>query len=199
MKNRRTSKIVIAIVLAAFIVTGCAGAKTDLCPTVEPLSCPTNAPLSCPTSAPLSCQTTEVQGPAAPNEWRDGYNGDANVVITFDPGDKCSMEVKNPVTSPNWAYEINVNDKTYQNYVVTVLFLDEGKTLKDLQDYHEANPTSTTPPPFSKVPMVEIVQPLSSTWHGITLAGSQVYFVCIVQGPDDQRVIDEFGPVKITE
>ena len=128
-----------------------------------------------------------------------GYSNEAEVVVTFDPGGKCSMDVKNPITESSWGYEIVVNDDTYQNYAVTALTLDQGKTLKDLQDWNKANATTGNPPPFVSLKTIDVVSPLTSTVHMIELTGDPIYFVCVVQGPVDQTVIDEFGPVKLTQ
>jgi hypothetical protein len=132
-----------------------------------------------------------------PDNWRVAMNNLASVIVTFDPGDKCSMDVRAPINDSGWAYEIVVNDDAYQNYVVAVVTLDEGKTLKDLQDYDVAHGRSGTPPYFSQLRMDEIVDPMSRSWHMIDLAGSPVYFVCLVEDSDVQRTIGEFGPVKV--
>jgi hypothetical protein len=185
----------IILVLVSIVVAGCASAT----PVSTPVLLPTTAPLACPTSAPLSCPTALAQVPATPNEWRMGYSDDAKVVVTFDPGGKCSMDVKNPVTESNWSYEIVVNDDTYQNYAVVVMSLDQGKTIKDLEDWNKNNVTEGNPPPFSSFKFIDVFSPLTSTVHWIELTGDPVYFVCIVQGPVDQTVIDEFGPVQLSQ
>jgi hypothetical protein len=199
MSTVRSYVFFVSLVLASLILAGCASSTpvpaVAACPTSEPLSCPTNALLACPTSVPLSCPTAAAQVAAIPNDWRIWYDDGANVVVTFDPGDKCSLDIKNPVEGPGFSYQIVVNDNAYQNYVVIALQLEDGKTLKDLEEYNKDNPGN--PPEWSTMPVLEIVGPNSSTWHGITLTGTPVYFVCIVQGPSDQQVIDEFGPVQL--
>jgi hypothetical protein len=187
MNHKTLIVLGMSFLLVAMILAGCA----------SPNPAATSAP--CPTSAPLACPTALAQLPPTANAWRTGYNAMSNVIITFDPGEKCSIEVKNPVNDVAWSYHVVVNDDTYQNYAVVVLTLDDGKTLKDLQDFDAAYGETGNPPPFAKIKMLEIVEPLSSTWHGISLSGSPVYFACVIQGPGGQKVIDEFGPVKVIE
>src|SRR4030066_2012391 len=100
---------------------------------------PTATP--CPTNAPQSCPTAMVQPPPTPNAWRPGYTGGipTNVIITFDPGNKCSMKVISPISgsyfSPLWnqlTYDIVVNDQTYQNYLVWAYSVDPGTTQAQL-------------------------------------------------------------------
>jgi hypothetical protein len=122
------------------------------------------------------------------------------VIITFDPGDKCSMEFIKPIDGNGLSYEIVVNDQTYQNYIVAIVDLEEGKTLQDLQDYHQqGGEANTSVAPFSNLELMEIVEPMSRTFHGVRLEKSPVYFVCLVQGPGEQKVLDEFGGVTFTK
>jgi hypothetical protein len=177
---------VIVIMMVSLFLAGCAA----------PI--PASTPVVCPTNAPLSCPTSIADIPATPNRWRADFSVNfANVLITFDPGDKCTMDVKKTISSKAWSYEIVVNDQAHQNYMVGALQLEEGKTLKDLEDYNKNH--ANNPPPWSTLTMFEIVEPNSSTFHGITLTGSPVYFVCQVQGPDSLQIIATFGPVKILE
>jgi hypothetical protein len=176
-----------SFLLAAIFLAGCAS------PT------PAATPAPCPTSAPLACPTGLAQLPPKPNDYRIGFSNDyTNVVITFDPGDKCSMDIRKAVNDPTWSYEIVVNDDNYQNYVVTAFSVDEGKTLKDIEDYNKTD-TTNTPPSWSQLKTIDIVEPLSNSFHGVTITGRPVYFVCFVQGPAGQRAIGEFGPVKVIE
>ena len=84
----------------------------------------------CPTAEPKSCPTAASQTGSAINNWRWQFSSAAKV-ITYEPGDKCSKEIINPITDPGMNYAIVVNDQTYQNYVVSMFTLDPGKTLKD--------------------------------------------------------------------
>jgi hypothetical protein len=131
--------------------------------------------------------------------WRIDYADSANVRITFSPGDKCSMDIMQPVTNAEFGYEIVVDDQTYQNYVVVALTLDEGKTIADLEKYDEMAIGVVPPPSFSDIRTLEVVPPMSRTWHGMDMPVSPIYFVCIIEGPDAQRAIDEFGPVDIAQ
>ncbi len=185
MNQKKLITRTLSLLLVALIFTSCASAT------------PAATQAACPTSAPLSCPTTQAEIQPAVNDWRMGFSDLANVVITFDTGDKCTLDVKNSVFDPAWSYEIIVNDQTYQNYIVSVVQLGVGKTLKDLEEYNKPNPVE--PPGWSYMRTLEIVQPNSSTFHGITLSGTPAYFVCLVQGPGDQKVIGNLGPVKIKE
>ncbi len=187
MKAIRFYVIEIFLLIVAMAVSSCASPTSALPPAI------------CPTSVPLVCPTGIIQPMPTPNEWRLDLLKMTNVVITFDPGDKCSLDVRNPITSENWAYEIIVNDQAYQNYVVSAVTLDAGKTLKDLQDYDKSNNVAMTNPPWSQLKLLEVVGPLSSSWHGISLTGGPLYFGCLVQGPEYQTIIDEFGPVEIVQ
>ena len=172
MKRSRVYTLAVSLLLVGLIVTACATPKTVSVPTPTSLSCPTTAPLSCPTSAPLSCPTTALQAIPEMNAWRKSFSPDSNVVITFDKGDKCSMMVKNPLTSPEINYEIIVNDTTYQNYMLRAGILDPGKTLADLETWTSVN----SAPPYSQGVGIDVVSPGSSTAlsHSIALTG-QLY------------------------
>ncbi len=103
------------------------------------------------------------------------------------------------ITDASWSYEIVVNDQTYQNYIVGAVKLEAGKTLKDLQDYSQSTSINLAPPSWATLYLLDFVEPLSRTFHGVTLTGDPLYFSCLVQGPGDQRVIDNFGPVNIIQ
>jgi hypothetical protein len=175
------------ILILAIILSGCASPATAI-PTVEALSCPTSAPQSCPTQA--------LQAPEM-NEWRWGNSKLVEFVITFDPGDKCSIQSIDPYDGSGLAYEIVVNDQTYQNYMVAAMSLEKGKTLKDLQAWHAGGANNTNPPPWSKLEAMDVVSPMSRTIHATTVDIVPLYFVCFIQGPDDQRVIGELEGVPI--
>jgi hypothetical protein len=209
MKRSRVYALEVLLVLVVLVVSGCAAPKVELCPTTVPQSCPTTSVQSCPTSAPQSCPTNTVQScptsnpqscpttaaQAMPNMngWRWSIASYTNVVITFDKGDKCSMEVINPLTGPGLNYEIVTNDPTYQNYMVVYMTLDPGKTLADLEAW-----TVAGSPPFAHSLGLDIASPASRTAHAIwTLPVGQLYFSCLVQGPGALKLIGSVGPVEV--
>jgi hypothetical protein len=133
------------------------------------------------------------------NAWRWGWNAEANVIITFDPGDKCSMEVIHPITGSDWntlTYEIVVNDQTYKNYLVDTFTVDPGMTLAEI----EAGSTSSSiPPPYVHLKEVVFVNPMTRTLHAsaVSITEGPLFFVCSVQGPGAQRIIEFLGPLEV--
>lgn len=103
------------------------------------------------------------------------------------------MEVINPLTGPGLNYEIVTNDPTYQNYMVVYMTLDPGKTLADLEAW-----TSADRPPYAQFVALDIVSPQSRTAHSLpTIDGGELYFSCLVQGPDTLKIIGSVGPVEV--
>jgi hypothetical protein len=188
--NHKIFTIYSILLAIAITLSGCASGAT-------PVTSPD--PLACPTTSPQECPAVELQAPVV-NEWRWGYTKDlSNVIITFDPGDKCSMELIEPTDGNALAYEIIVNDQTYQNYIVAILSLEEGKGIEDIEAYHaEGGVSNQNPPPFSNLEGMEIVYPMSRTFHAVRAITSPLYFICLVQGPGDQRVIEEFDGIEIS-
>ena len=180
----------IAVIVVMLVVTGCAT------PQVDP----------CPTTAPQACPTVAAQAMPKVNAWRWGYTGGipTNVIITFDPSDKCSMEVVNPINvsyfSKSWnqvSYEIVVNDQTYENYVVWVYSVDPGTTQAQI-DAVDPNDTSS-PPSWVNLIQGTIVYPMSRTFHtgAVDITEGPLYFTCMVQGPDALKIIGGLGPVEV--
>src|SRR5512136_1715539 len=89
----------IAILLAALVLAGCASTKTDPCPTSA--TCPTAQ--ACPTAQ--VCPAAAGQGTLQQSAWRKTVGSLANLVITIDSGDKCTLEVKRPLSSDILFYE----------------------------------------------------------------------------------------------
>jgi hypothetical protein len=160
-------------------------------------ACTAPATTPCPTSEPQACPTVEQQTIPALDSWRWGWSKAAHSVITFNPGDQCSIEMVNTITQPELNYEIVVNDKTYQNYVVVIFTLLPGYSIKDL----EAWPKYATDqiPPYSHLIKFDIVNPMSRTWMGgpIDISEGPLYFGCLVEGPDELRIIGNLGPVEV--
>ncbi len=199
----------IAFIVVMLVVTGCATPQVEPSPTNAPQSCPTNAPQSCPNSEPqscpttasLSCPTAAAQALPEMNAWRWVWTRDStNVIITFEPGDKCSMEVTNPITGYDWntlTYEIVVNDQTYQNYLVDAFTVDPGKTPGDILNTPPVS--SSIPPSYVHLKEVTFLNPMSRTLQAaeITMSEGPFYFVCSVQGPDALRIIETLGPLEV--
>lgn len=181
--------IILALVL---LLSACTAPKTTPNPTSDVQSCPTVAPQSCPTAA--------AQAIPEMNAWRLGWTRDAaNVIITFEPGDKCSMDILRPVTGNDWntlTYEIVVNDQTYQNYLVDAITVDPGMTLEEMK----AGPQPPAPiPSWVHLKEVTFLNPMSRTLQAaeITLSEGPFYFICVVQDPGDMRIIDTLGPLEV--
>ena len=160
-----------------------------------------------PTTAAQSCPTAMVQAPPTSNAWRSGYTGGipTNVIITFDPGDKCSMKVITPISAsyfnPLWnqlSYDIVVNDQTYQNYVVWVYSADPGTTQAEM-DATTPDPSLGEPPSWMNIITGNIIYPMSRTFHSseIDITEGPLYFTCLGQGPDKLRWIGDLGPLEV--
>jgi hypothetical protein len=185
MKRSRVYPFAVSILLVVLVVSACAAPKT------APV--PTTAAQSCPTAAPQSCPTAVAQAMPKMTAFNWTIRSLTNVLITFDKGDKCSMKVINPLTGPDMNLEIEVNDTTYENYMVIYETLALGKTLADLQAWKVADS-----PPFVTALGLDFVGPLSRTGHVIgALPVGQLYFSCLVQGPDAQKLIGSVGPVEV--
>jgi hypothetical protein len=193
MDHRKLS-IYSILIIAAIILSGCATTTPEVTTAAT-----AEAPQECPTSVPQECPAEAVE-PQAMNQWRWGYTKDlANVIITFDPGDKCSLELIKPTEDNGLAFDLVVNDQTYENYAVAIVSLEEGKGINDLEAYHkEGGASYQNPPPWSNLEEIEIVQPMSRTFHAVHVLTSPLYFVCLVQGPENQRVIEEFDGIDIS-
>jgi len=189
MKRSQVYPLVVSLLLAVLVVSGCAAPTTAPVPTTTPLSCPTTAPLSCPTSA--------VKVNPLTNTWRwGGDSSNVNVIITFKPGDQCSMEMINPIVGGAMKYEIVTNDQTYQNYVIWTLTLDSGKTIEDLK---AASQDPYNPPSYVSVVNGNIVSPMSRAWifSMPDTTKAPFYFVCMVEGPQYIKIINYLGPVEV--
>lgn len=186
-----TRGIVLALVL---LLSACTSPKTTSDSTSDLQSCPTAEPQSCPTAA--------VQAIPEMNAWRLGWTRDAaNVIITFEPGDKCSMDIIHPITGNDWNtlnYEIVVNDQTYQNYLVDAFTVDPGMTPEDILN---APPpvSSSIPPSYVHLKEVTFINPMSRTLQAaeITITEGSFYFICSVQDPGDLRIIASLGPLEV--
>ena len=175
----------ITVVLAVLVIAGCAASAA-----------PTTAP--CPTSAPQSCPTAAAQTMPEISGFRWSVAGSANAIITFGPGDKCSMQVVNQVKEgEGLALDVVANDHAYQNYIVFISYLDSGKTLEDLKNYTDP----INPPSWLHIMGAVLATPMSRTAYmdaeTIDAARGPIYFTCQVEGPVARKFIDQLGPLEI--
>ena len=189
MNNKKLLAQITSIFLVTLILTGCAATEADLGVAVAPQTCPTSAPLFCPTAAAPAMPGTSVF------QWE--LAGAANAVITFQPGDKCTMQVNSPLKDgQGLIVEVVVKDNTYQDYLVWLATVDPGTTLEDLQSYTDA----INPPGWmnlfggiSATPMSRMVYVDTET---ISAAQGPIYFTCQVDGPGARKFIGHVGPLE---
>lgn len=186
----------IIVVLLMLIYAGCSSMKLKSIPTNTPSTasfqqaCPTSTSQLCPTAIPLL--------PILDSWFYDFHTNYVNVLVTFEAGDICKIDQLSPVVSSQWGYEIVVNDNIYINYIVAAVTLDPGKTLADLEEYHRKYPTNVDAPPFVKeILFFDVNNPMSRTYHGVNLTGEPLYFVCFVEGPVNEKLIEQWGPVEL--
>lgn len=180
----------IAILLAALVLAGCASTKTDPCPTSAP--CPTAQ--ACPTAQ--VCPAAAGQATLQQSAWRKTVGSLANLVITIDSGDKCTLEVKHPLSSDILFYEIVVNDQAYQNYLVGIETLTAGKTLEDLKalpQYMSGEPN------WVSIDLENVVDPMSRTFAkgSVDPVKGPLYITCAVEDPTSLKIIGHLGPVEV--
>jgi hypothetical protein len=171
------------------LVSSCATPQAALDPTSEPLFCPTSEPLSCPTTAAQAMP--EITG------WRMGMATDANAFITFDSGDKCTMQKVRPLRDGRGlSLDLVAKDNNYQDYIVWIETLDPGKTLDDLIKLTDP----ITAPTWAKIIGAVLVTPMSRTFYAdaetINAAEGPIYFTCQVEGPVARKFINHLGPLE---
>jgi len=134
------------------------------------------------------------------NKWRNTYTRlggmwGTNFVITFEPGDKCTLTVYSNPRANSFAYTILVKDDTYDNYLVAIDSLDEGYTIDDLKAYKPAH----IPPRFANLISYHAVDPDSTTFLGEVhnIEPGDYYITCQVQGPDSHKNLEVLGPVHV--
>jgi hypothetical protein len=119
----------------------------------------------------------------------------ANVIFTFDPGDKCSMQIISKPYAAEFIYEIVVNDQAHLNYGLAGMTLNPGVTEADVDAWSLKNPYSVTPPPMMTMQLYDAVNPMSRTFHSVMYTGDPIYFTCVTEGPDAHQVIASFDPL----
>jgi len=197
----------IALIMVMLVVTGCATPQADSCPTAIPQSCPTIASQSCPTAESQACPTAAAQAVPEMSAWRWGYTGGIplNVIITIEPGDKCSMEIIYPIAgsyfNPLWnqlSYDIVVNDQSYENYVIFVYSVDPGTTQAQM-DAPGPDPSLGSPPSWMNIITGDVIYPMTRTFHtsAIDISEGPLYFTCLAQGPGKLKIIGDLGPLNV--
>ncbi len=199
----------VILLLVMLIVGGCAATEADVsatlapqtCPTAEPLSCPSVATQVCPTNGPQSCPNAAIQAVPARSSFQSTVASMVNATITFEAGDKCSIQIYNPVQKANGLkFEVVVNDNTYQDYIVWFYYVDAGKTLEDLKTQ---DPGPFTPAPFIHLLGAQLATPMSRTFYASPPLASDanqgpIFFTCQVDGPVPRKQIDHLGPLEVT-
>jgi hypothetical protein len=180
MNHKKQTSLVIIFVLAMLVVSGCAPPQATPCPTREPQSCPT-----------ASAQTLPKM-----SGWRSLIDGIANAIVTFEPGDKCSMKIISSVTTV-LRFDVVANDNAYQNYVVWLQTLDPGKTLEDLKQLTDP----INPPSWLHIKGVVVTTPLSRAYYAdvekFDATQGPIYLTCQVEGPGARKFIDHLGPLEV--
>jgi len=170
------------------VVAGCATPKTEPYPTTMPQSCPTTAPQFCPTTAAQAMPEMDAYR-------TNTINTQANVIFTFDPGDKCSMQIRSKPTTSDFVYQIVVNDQAHLNYMVAGTTLKSGYTIADVEKWNQNNPDLVAVPPMTTLKIYQAVNPMSNTIQQVPYTGDPIYFVCLTEGPDAHNVIASFDPL----
>lgn len=136
------------------------------------------------------------------NDWRLGYTAkgkkwETNAEVVFEPGDKCSMTIYKDASPGGFAYKIAVKDDTYDNYIVAVDTLDEGYTIEDLK----AHTIPYSGPSFANLISFDVVDPGSTTFTGnlTRIEEDEIFFTCMVQGPDEWKIIGVVGPLPVKD
>ena len=136
------------------------------------------------------------------NDWRLGYtakgeNWGTNAEIVFEPGDKCSITIYKDASPGSFAYKIAVKDDTYENYMIAVDTLDEGYTIEDLRSHTIPYPG----PAFANIISFDVVDPGSTTFMGnvTIIEADEIFFTCMVQGPDEWKIIGVLDPLPVTD
>ncbi len=179
--NRKTILTRVILLILMVITTACAKPQSTPCPTSQPQSCPTAASLAMP----------EISG------FRWAYSGESNAIITFEAGDKCTLQVVRPVSKEDdLRFDVVANDNTYQDYIVWVSYMDPGKTLDDLNNWSDPVIPPSWLHVFGGVLTTQMSRALSRSALAIDSSQGPLYFVCQVNGPVARKTIDYLGPLE---
>lgn len=186
MNHRKIIARGITLILVMIMLAGC----------TAPAAAPTAA--TCPTSASQSCPTAAAQAMPEISGFRWSMAGLANAIITFEPGDKCSMQVVSQVKEgEGLVVDLVAKDHAYQNYIVWISYLDPGTTLEDMKNYTDP----INPPSWLNIIGAVMATPMSRAFYAdmetIDAARGPIYFTCQVEGPVARKFIDQLGPLEI--
>lgn len=179
MNHRLIFNRVIMLVLV-IMLTACAAPKAEPCPTTAPQFCPTTAAQAMPEMDAYRTNTIDTQ---------------ANVIFTFDPGDKCSMQIRSRPTTSDFVYQIVVNDNSHLNYMLSGTTLKSGYTIADVEKWIQNNPNLVAVPPMTTLKIYQAVNPMSNTIQQVQYIGDPLMFSCLTEGPDAHQAIASFDPL----
>jgi len=185
MNHKRNLIRGFTLILVMLVIAGCAAPTATSSPTTEAQSCPTTAPQSCPTAGAQAMPETDA--------FRKNLGW--NVIFTFDPGDKCSMQIIHQPSTAEFQYEIVVNDQAHLNYMISGMTLNPGHTIAEVEEYIRLNPNTRVPPPMMTMQLYNVVNPMSTTLNIVTYTGDPIYFACLTEGPDAHQSIASFDPL----
>gem|GEM_PF-2966892 len=144
-----------------------------------------------------ACSPEEVLG--VESEWmaRSFPNRIIGNQIVFEPEDKCSLNITDTSSGPTtdgFGYKIVVKDDTYENYIIVISTLHEGYTIEDLKAHQSAR----VQPPYTDLWRFVVVGPDSVTFLADLIAPpvGELYITCMIQGPDEWRILDVLGPIE---
>jgi len=147
----------------------------------------------CAAPTATSSPTTAAQAMPETDAFRKNLGW--NVIFTFDPGDKCSMQIIHQPSTAEFQYEIVVNDQAHLNYMISGMTLNPGHTIAEVEEYIRLNPDTMRPPPMMTMQLYNVVNPMSTTMNLVTYTGDPIYFACLTEGPDAHQVIASFDPL----
>lgn len=174
----------LALIMVTLIVAGCGPTKAGLSTTIEPQVCPTTP--ACPAAA--------AQVPSSENTWAAALQGASAIEITFEPGEKCTVDAPDLLGRGMHYYNIKVKDQAHATYAVIFQTLDEGKTLADLQAYPK---TATTEPSWDTIIRENYVGPGTNSYYEEDFPTGQVYISCFVSAKTGILRILDYGPLEV--
>ncbi len=187
MKHKQNIIGGLILFLAMLVVAGCATPQATPGLTSAAQGCPT-AP-ACPT--PIAAQLSSIE-----KSWKSSLDNATSIIITFDVGDKCSVDIPSGHTLFHGMlyYNIKVNDQARSIHAVVFQTLDEGKTLQDLQAYPK---TATSAPSWVTKFLENYVNAGTNSYFAENFSAGQIYISCFV-APETgfSRVLD-YGPLEI--
>ena len=178
--------------LVMLMVAGCGPTEADLSATIASQTCPTAEPVSCPTAP--ACPASAAQIPSSENTWAATLQSASAIEITFEPGEKCTVDAPNVLGKGMHYYNIKVKDQAHATYAVIFQTLEEGKTLADMQAYPK---TATREPSWDTIIRENYVGPVSNSYYEEDFPTGQIYISCFISTQTGILRILDYGPVDI--